>query len=91
MADGLAHYEDKGCNGACGGIHQSKASLGYGHVRDQKWVLEEGGMACDAGQEKVDHGLDSHQQWAYPVIPPFVVALGEAVHDFRAHEVGELV
>ena len=53
--------------------------------------LGDGGVACEAGQERVDHGIDSHQQGAHPINPSFVVGLGEAVHDFRAQEVGELM
>ena len=50
-----------------------------------------GGAACETDQKRVDHGFNSHQQGAHLIIPSFVVGLGEAVHDFRTQEVGELV
>ena len=91
VVDGLAHGEDKVWDCSCGSIHESKASLGDGHVQDQKGVLGDGSAAYEAGQEGVDHDIDSYQQGAYPVAPPFVVGLREAVHYFRAQEVGEFV
>ena len=48
-------------------------------------------MACEVCQERVDHGIDSHQQEAHQIIPPFIVGLRETLHDFRAQVVGALV
>ena len=62
-----------------------------GYEQDQKGVVGDRCAACEAGQEGVDQCVDSYQQGAYPIVPPFVVGLREALYYFRAQEVRKFV